>query len=516
MLPPKSSQSNTPTKIEPTPDRHQFDCSDDDWNYYLTFDTDNLNIVSWMKKVKQHTYDDIKLPIPIIGGLTNSILPVCGPQNWPLEDFETNPPPNLWDTLRLALQLASKMLMSKAAMSFLRTMKYGEEKDLPKGGLKYLNYEEPPGPITLALQEQAVVEDLNDMAAHVRFLFGAIEPGEEQAHVHAITCVSQELFGKRIFIRGHVSRLPSEDEKHIYVILNYAYRVCAEKPKHTACDYVRLLFSLAFTVTHELSHAYYAYLHPGLSEEWPEPAFGLDQTNAGEQGELGLALETALFGDLVKTTIHPERGVTIQWEPVSKQLVDTELVSIDGHLIFPLEPVWIYQLLTQGFWSAIAALDNKAALKALHLPKTNWGICVNTAPPHRESWGRRRCLPKANANLVAEPIRVDSAEESLEHTALLKGKKRNVNAKSGTSKKRHKASTSEAAPKLTPKATTVPWSVIEDYEEIDRKLLAEAVMKVIAKRALALTDDEVGDESKVEYRDMNMDEDGEEEGAAAN
>jgi hypothetical protein len=494
MSPPKTSKSDTPSKIEPTPDRHQFDCSDDDWNYYLTFDTDNLNIISWMKKVKRHTYNDIKLPIPITSGLTNGILPVCGPQNWPLEDFGTNAPPGLWDTLRLALQLASKMLMSKAAMSFFRVVKYGEEKKHPKGGPRYLYYKEPPGPITLALQEQAVVEDLDEMAAHVRFLFGAIGPGEEQTHTHAITCVSQELFGKRIFIRGNVSKLPNEDEKYIYVVLNHAYRDYAEKPKHTACDYVRLLFSLAFTVTHELSHAYYAYLHPSLSEEWPEPAFGLDQTNAGEQGELGLALETALFGDLVKTTIHPERGVTIQWEPVSKQLVETELVSIDGHLIFPLEPFWIYQLLTEGFWSTIGALDNKAALKALYLPKTNWGICVDPDPPHEESWGRRRRLPKANANLIAEPTKVDSAEESPEYITLLKGKKRNANSKSWTSKKRHKTSTSKAAPRPVPKATTASWPVIEDYEEMDQKRLAEAVMKVIARRALALTDDDVGDE----------------------
>lgn len=50
------------------------------------------------------------------------------------------------------------------------------------------------------------------------------------------------------------------------MILNHAYRDYAEKPKHSACDYVRLVFSVAFTLTHELAHTYYAFRHPGVSD----------------------------------------------------------------------------------------------------------------------------------------------------------------------------------------------------------------------------------------------------------
>lgn len=201
---------------------------------------------------------------------------------------------------------------------------------------------------------------------------------------------------------------------------------------------------------------------------------------------MGLALETALFGDEVRTIIHPDDGVTMQWEPVLKKLVGTKLVSIPGQLIFPLELFWISQILTQAFWDNVANMDNKAALKALYLPKANYGICVEPDGERHELWGRPQALQdKADAKLAAKSAKIDIAEESEDDTTLDNPRKRKLGPKAGSKSKRCKRGKLKAAPKPAPSATTMIWETIEVYEELDQQGLAEAVSAETAKSSPA-------------------------------
>ena len=454
-------------------------CNDADWHAYVNHRPSELNITPWMKKVRQMGFDDIYLHGPRMGDLTNAIHPVFAPANFPLEDFVSNPTSDLWKTLEPALRLASRMLTSKAALAFFRRLRFGLETDNPETNTTYFEYSEPPQH-DRDLQEKTIQHDLQVLSRRIQWLFCAYKPdinasaSEAEDHVHAITLMSQDWFGKKIFFRGDVSKLPSATSGNLYVALNYAYREYAEHTtcsKNTACAYARFAHSFAFTVVHEVAHAYFAHHTKVDHEEWNEPLIDLLQHDGGDLGELGLALELALFRDSIKTIIHPQDGITMQSEPVTKGLVSKSVVHVDGHLIFPVDPVWLHSLLTTEFWDLVDHMDDQEQLQALYIQEVQQGICITMDEHRNEQWGWRQATHDKRDE--EQRRRAAAAQSKGERTRKGNKAKKPQNSVTGRTGRIKRKANSNGAPKSQPAPVKVP--VIEDYEAYDQKMLADAV-----------------------------------------
>jgi hypothetical protein len=77
-------------------------------------------------------------------------------------------------------------------------------------------------------------------------------------------------------------------------------------------------------------------------EEYDEPYLNATHFNNGKGGgELGFALEEALFGQVLSQAVHPEKGVHVEWEPTVRRIVQGRLVVVESCLVFPLETEWM-------------------------------------------------------------------------------------------------------------------------------------------------------------------------------
>jgi hypothetical protein len=117
------------------------------WDLYLNHQNTGLNIASCLKNVRKMGFDGVLLSEPVMGDLENTINSVFAPDNWPLEDFTSNPNSDLWVALKPALRLASHMLTSKAALAFFRRLRFGVETVNEETHETYLDYEDPSAPV---------------------------------------------------------------------------------------------------------------------------------------------------------------------------------------------------------------------------------------------------------------------------------------------------------------------------------------------------------------------------------
>ncbi|KAG9191014.1 hypothetical protein G6011_09102 [Alternaria panax] len=296
--------------------------------------------------------------------------------NWPLENFGTKKRTRckLWKTIEPALRLASQFLLSKPSLAFFRRLRFGKEgqHDSYKGcGRNYMRYEEPSDERTREKEERVVIQDLENMAQRLNCVFGVfsddVSETTDDGQTHAIMTTSKELFGKEIFIRGDYSKLPREREDAHFILVNEAYRVYANNQNPTPCEYSRFAFSLAFSLVHETAHAYYVRDKLNQPEEYSEPFWSLEQQNC--QGELGCAIETAVFRDTMATFIHHEHGVEMQWEPVVSEMVGSSIVVQESLITCPVKPNWLRQFLTRGFWRQLAEKPYNEQVVAFYMPE---------------------------------------------------------------------------------------------------------------------------------------------------
>jgi hypothetical protein len=318
-----------------------------------------------------------------------------------------------------------------------------------------------------------VLCDLQDISKRIKFLFAAHKPEEGKGLVHAITMMSQERFGKRLFFRGgDLSQLPDESSGCLYTALHPAYKAYATSTifgKYSACQYARFAFSLASTVVHETAHTYYAHHTQADHEEWNEPLIDLMQFDEDGLGELGCALETALYKDLITSIIHPRNGVTLQSGPTYKGLAGKSVVSISRSLIFPVDPRWLHNLLTTDFWNSVSQMSDEEQLRALYIPRVEEGICLTMDTYRHEEWGWREAVHDANFAKEQRKAKRTKAVETTKNHKVKPGKQK---GKGGKQPKPE--ATSIHKPKLEC-IHSIP--VIEHYEGFDQKALAHVLMK---------------------------------------
>jgi hypothetical protein len=184
----------------------------------------------------------------------------------------------------------------------------------------YLNYTPPTHSTLFDKEDEEVLEDLNSLANRLKLVFAALssgfEPNDKANQIHAVHIIGRDKFGDSIFIRGDTSKLPGDasDTSRHYMLVNACYAKYAGDVALTANtgDFTRFTFSLAFSMAHEVAHAYFAHIKNIDRDEYEEPFLSLEQHN--QTPELGYVLESALSGDtsVIKTFMDPDDGVEIQ------------------------------------------------------------------------------------------------------------------------------------------------------------------------------------------------------------
>lgn len=364
---------------------------------YLYYGSKNvlLDRRKWARHFKGTSVGEILLPGPPQGNLATVIHPIFAPQNWPLQNFNNTEGAKLWTMLTPALQLATNLLLSEPALAFFRHVKYGrEERDLRTGRT---NIVAVPSELTTSQQNEAVRYDLLIHATRFNILFGVFSGADDETgQVHAAHCVSQDEFGISQHIAGDLKLLPPNDGKTHYIVVNEAYKVWIQRGKYTPCELLRFNFILAISIVHELGHAFYARNRTDGHEDYEEPFFNVDQH--GESAELGAALEQALFGVFTQAVIHPELGVSMEWEHILKEtLTDGRVVHVPNYCTFFYSHVWLYKFFMQEFWDGLECTMAPFEVFFLGDAEVAHGACLD---PHDRllRWGVRDADPRFRKN----------------------------------------------------------------------------------------------------------------------
>lgn len=234
---------------------------------------------------------DKSLPV---ANLKNSIHPLISTRAFIEDSYDITAQSRLWDGLRPALQLASRMLISAPVMAILRRRKYGQE--IPHrhgsrtpGFRSYYKIVKPSTQEDHPSADACVMQDLMRLARKLRFVFGAIKPGScDAAQIHALHCVSPEEVGRRAFVRCDPFDIPMSTYEYHYIAINETYgQYFKHAPRRTLSRDRRPQWSLAVTLIHEMIHAYYARDRVDGKEGYHEPWYDRASADIDEQAELG-------------------------------------------------------------------------------------------------------------------------------------------------------------------------------------------------------------------------------------
>jgi hypothetical protein len=390
---PKTSTSPVSTPLPPNKPPTQYkgcyDCKEPaDWDQYLTQGWKcvlwNNDPEGWAKYLEQAGCGQAKLGGPEFGNLNNDIHPIFARKNW-VQGIDDS----LWEILSPALRLASKLLLSKIALAFFRQVLFGVE--CQAGKRTYLHYVAPENTQD---QEEEARSCLDALGAKLHLLFAATPAKHSDGQIHALHCVSHRHFGQDYYLRGNLERLPEDNGKSHFLLINQAYAEYFTEytwkqqtlESSSPCDFVRTTFSLASALVHEIGHAFYVRDRIDGDEDYLEPYFDLTQHDM--TGELGCALEFLIFGVQINPAVHPQYGAQLEWHPVVKEVIGDCIEVIDtNHLIFPMNPTWMYSLMTQEFWNLLESKPVDSQLHGLFVPKAvNFGATLH---PRTKKWAWR-------------------------------------------------------------------------------------------------------------------------------
>lgn len=374
-----------------TTDYSHYDCSDADWDKYITQGWNSVlwnrpDHGAWKEVLDKAGYGrEAAMPDPQKGDLANDIHHIFARTHW-IQGVSDE----IWDIISPALRLASKMLVSKAALAFFRQVRFGSKRR--GGGRTYLHYEAPED---VKEQEDEVKNCLDRLASRLRLLFAATPTDpvdvDPDMQCHAVHCVSHHYFGKQYFIRGNLDALPEDNGKKHFLLVNQAYaelltsydRSQRRNEPFSPSDFIRATFALASSLVHEVGHAFYARDRTDGDEAYVEPYFDLEQHN--DKVELGYALEFAMFNVHVNIATSPQHGTQLEWQPVVKELVGDYIVVFENnHLTFPMDPTWMHSLMTQAFWDRLESEPAEEQSKGLFVPtEVEFGA---TLDPKMNEW----------------------------------------------------------------------------------------------------------------------------------
>jgi hypothetical protein len=370
-----------------------FALANDSWNEYVTYTGTQFLLranTEWDPVFESGGYGEVDPCGLPLSALQNEVHALFAPDRFLLEDLVSELETDLWQDLKPALQLASRLLLSAPVMEYFRTIKYGKIASEKKYGRTYLI------PSSDAYSQEAnfeILTNLEMLSQKLVLIFAAIKPDENSdSQCHGIHYVSQEEFGERVFFRGDSSRLPPRsDHQHHYIILNQAYRdYFSNSSKRTATKDVRTCFLLATTLVHELAHAFYARNIIDGVEDYEEPFLSAEQADLAP--ELGCALDTQLYGAKTESIIDPIHGGYLEHWPILYTSKDDTVVYSRTHVIFPVSSSWFYLWFQEETWNMITAAPVEQQLQAFHIPRTDEGAARSSLKTGNFDWKRRRAL----------------------------------------------------------------------------------------------------------------------------
>jgi hypothetical protein len=422
--PTNARSENIKAAEEVTPSKgalKDYTCSIKEWNKYIAHGSDQTVISrkDWGRQIDRCFCGDIEDSESSQGDLSTAIHPIFAATNWPMENFVTieGSESNLWKAIKPALQLASNLITSKAALSFFRRLHYGKKRKDPISGRVYLHYE-PQNSSKRDKQDSRVLEELNEAAKRLNIVFAAFDtakvtPESQDGQIHALHVIDDNMFGNGIYMRGKKTDLPMGEREH-YIMVNAAYMEYAKDVKQNpnASEYARFAVSLAFSLAHEVGHAYYAHKSNMTQDDYSEPFFTVDQYC--ETPELGCALDTVLLGDkeILSVFMNPKTGAEMESETIVKTMYEGKIVMIKGHLVSPISSSWTHLFLDQRFWDKIDGLEGDDALNAFHIPGLGDECMVLTYPERNLIWGMRKDFLQA----LSEGRETGSSPRYLEYT----------------------------------------------------------------------------------------------------
>jgi hypothetical protein len=336
-------------------------------------------------------------PEPSEGDLNGPLHPLVARNNWILNaENKYNRFTKLWEPLESALKQTSKFLSEENAMLAWLPLRFGKLIN-GEGGRQILMYDMPDNP---KQELQQVIRELRDMAGKVKFCFGAIRvrtmqeiedeekedrerrrkagefvpepeiPKEEAGvdknfrggQIHGIHFAPNESFNRQIYVKpDFIDDLKRHEDLHrIFIHAGYTEYLSGAKSIRVKNPAVQLftLFSLAITILHEISHAYFAQyrVDPRHFGSYDEPWYQGEPT---EYSELGGALERHLFGIPMRALVdpNPNKGASIEAHFTPTAWVGEQTVVSESHVVARLEIGWMHSFKKESTWALLRSYN---------------------------------------------------------------------------------------------------------------------------------------------------------------
>ncbi|KAF2252027.1 hypothetical protein BU26DRAFT_561807 [Trematosphaeria pertusa] len=341
-------------------------CSEARWKRYVKSTENNTFVLAHRHLpagLQDHGFDEIDLPNPPAGDLTNAVHPLFAADKWPLEGF---PDDDLWGSMDGMLRMASLMLLSEPVLAILRKIRNGTPRTDPQSSHDFLEYTQPATTTARTTTNTAIQTDLTILSTKLRFLFGAIPPTGKSGQIHAMHMVSLSELGTKYPIRGATTALASNGSTHS-ILLNDAYKTYLRRrdSSRSPCRDLRTNFVGAVSLVHELTHAFFARDRTDGIEDYVESFLSRIAARAseGHAGELGVSRNAIM---------HADSGAELEYNGVGLAHCNGDPVvrlEAPGFVTYPLDPGWMHRFSTAAFWEGLDDVPQERKGKAFCIPR---------------------------------------------------------------------------------------------------------------------------------------------------
>ncbi|KAF1957887.1 hypothetical protein CC80DRAFT_546942 [Byssothecium circinans] len=312
-------------------------------------------------KLKQNTPARYQSPVPVpaVPNLTGTVNSIFAKNKWPVANWAAN------------TQL--KILASQPMMSVLRRIRLGTLTTDLRTGLQSLSYTQPTTDAGIRTANAMVRLGLATLGEKLEFLWGVGIPSpNDQSQIHAQHILRLVNFGKDYWLdaagmaASRNGTLNLDGSKRHYIVVNDAYRQYFSQPRpgsgvvtnRTHYRDYKTMFALAVLLVHDLSHAFYARNRTDSIGRHKEPYYDREESriSGSSEGELGFALERALFGVDINMVMQHTMGANFEVWPLdvlwTTKPARYEAVGLGklGYLVYPMDPTWLVNFCQDAFW----------------------------------------------------------------------------------------------------------------------------------------------------------------------
>lgn len=325
------------------------------------------------RRLQEAGYGEVSLPGPLYN-LDNEIHPIFRLSNWfHHSDFSPKDDDLLWQRIQPALRLAS-LLIKKNLLPWWVRLFCGERRFDKSTGKWYLVEPQDQGAENIAKVEGY----LRNMADRICWMFW---PGMRNTAGVAYDKWS-DLQGETDFFQNQDEvRYPPGCGSLKPIVLNSKFRAYFLSDHYSMsmspCKALSTQWYLAFTMLHELAHAFWFCMRTRCRNK-REPVHDIRDGFS----ELGVSWETSLYGDVFINgdldIQHGMLGLGMQRNfrsKVNNAIIDNVLFR------FPVDPLWIHSFFIKATWTKFNRLSAAKRATFWHHPDTR--VAVINGPQRR-------------------------------------------------------------------------------------------------------------------------------------